>query len=312
MCDEIWTQWFQDSFLPETAHLRKMGTPEEKWIVLRVDGFTSHVQPEFIEMAAENLVHVLLSTPHATHLQAPLDVSCNGPMKSAFADAKDLYRKKPGTKYGAEGLLRCLALRLPEKENKNAWDVGFSPQNVRAGFKKAGIIPLNKDAYALKGCDTRGKHDAPAETNFDALVLAVVDPELAEREAALAMLDIGIAHVAKKRRTQRAGTGAAVLTSTDFRDKMQQEAAAKAAEKAAKVARVAERAAGAAAKRAATEARRAARDDGIQKGRQNPAKLRNAAAAGAAQLRTATSVPEQRAARAAALLRWRAKKAARG
>lgn len=89
MCDEIWRAWFNTTFLPFTAAIRTEETP----VVLRVDGFKAHVTPAFVAYAKEHHVEVLLSTPHATDKQAPLDVACNSPAKAYWAQAKRFFRK---------------------------------------------------------------------------------------------------------------------------------------------------------------------------------------------------------------------------
>ena len=130
MCTEIWLHWFRSVFLPGTAHLRQMGTPHEKSVVpLRVDGFEAHLCTEFIAEARENKVHILLSMPNATHLQAPLDVSCNSPFKSYFAEAKDEMRRQKNLKkqqLDVEGMIRAIILPLAKHKGGNAWELGFS------------------------------------------------------------------------------------------------------------------------------------------------------------------------------------------
>lgn len=81
--------------------------------------------------------------------------------------------------------LRCLGQNMMmNKEEINCWEAGFSPANIRAGFKKTGIYPFNPDAYKDMGCDTRGGQAEAEPSPLDMLCTAACDPRAAGDDVA--------------------------------------------------------------------------------------------------------------------------------
>ena len=222
-------------------------------------------------------------------------------------EAKDENRRTTKYKLDSAGMIRTLALPLKKHNGACAWELGNSPLNVRAGFRKAGLYPFNPSVYAKLGCDTRGVVEAPPITSMDTLCTAAIDAAAAEEEAALALLEVGH-RVAKKARPLPASAFAQLPTASEFLEAQLQREADARAELAAKAERRQQREAGAAAKRAAEEAKRAARSEQNSKKRKIASQPRMAQPPATATPQPAPSKAEAAANRAAALQRWRAKR----
>ena len=127
---ELFYLWMQKVFL-------KYAVPERP-LVLIVDGYKSHLTMELIDLCRENQVILLCLPPHTTHALQPLDVSVFKSLKAHFA--------------------RCLRAFCFTKKNfvvtkrdfarvvKEPFEMAFSMTNIKNGFRKCGIFPLNRDA----------------------------------------------------------------------------------------------------------------------------------------------------------------------
>ena len=77
MNTDIFNRWFQDMFLPWTASRRSENTP----MVLIMDNFGAHCNPDVIDVAPANHVYIVLLPAHSSHLLQPLDVGIMKPFK---------------------------------------------------------------------------------------------------------------------------------------------------------------------------------------------------------------------------------------
>ncbi|GFO09152.1 tigger transposable element-derived protein 2 [Plakobranchus ocellatus] len=102
------------------------------------DNLSSHFSNEILRECERNNISFVCLPPNATHLLQPLDVAYFGPMKtkwrSILAHYKASKQKNAGTipKDVFTRLLKKLMLELPNQEN------------IKAGFRKCGIYPLDK------------------------------------------------------------------------------------------------------------------------------------------------------------------------
>lgn len=134
--------WFEEVFLPATAHLRTPETP----VVLVFDGFEAHTDLLLRDVAAEQHVELLLLPPHATHLLQPLDVNNMGPLKAHYGTAVNIWRvANPWKVINVPQLLALLSDPFKKNGQNHAspWDSGLSPHNIRGGFQKTGLIAPN-------------------------------------------------------------------------------------------------------------------------------------------------------------------------
>ncbi len=79
MTTPAYIDWFRNIFIPSL--------PEERPVLLLLDGHSSHVSLEVRQLSIENNVHMLKLPPHLTHLLQPLDVGVFKSTKSNWYTA---------------------------------------------------------------------------------------------------------------------------------------------------------------------------------------------------------------------------------
>ncbi|GFO38286.1 Jerky protein [Plakobranchus ocellatus] len=120
--------WFCCHFIPFLSAARP--------VVLIFDGHASHLNPETIKEAVKNQVIIPKLPPNSTHFLQPLDVGVYGPAKTAWeAILVRFARQNLGVSLSKE-LFPSLLKSLWESES-------LSAHNVKAGFKKCEVIPLD-------------------------------------------------------------------------------------------------------------------------------------------------------------------------
>ena len=133
MEDYVFEAWFKDVFLPFVAD-------KEKPIVVLFDGHGSHLTHQTAVRAKQENVAIVCLPPHTSSALQPLDVGDYGPAKKSWYGILQRFyresRQKTVTKPAFPALLNTL------------YCTSFigKPGNLVAGFKKAGLCPLNKDA----------------------------------------------------------------------------------------------------------------------------------------------------------------------
>ena len=126
---ELFIKWMEKIFL-------KFAVPERP-IILFVDGHKSHLNLDVVDMARNNDVILFCLPPHTTHALQPLDVAVFKSFKNHFSKAvKALsYAKK-----NFVVLKRDFAQVV-----KDPFEQAFSIPNIKAGFRKSGIFPFNRN-----------------------------------------------------------------------------------------------------------------------------------------------------------------------
>ena len=131
---ELFEMWFFRHFL---AHV-----PPIRPILLLMDGHSSHYQPSAIRRAAEEGIIMFLLPPHTSHLTQPLDKGCFGPLKVHWRrECWEYLTSHPGqiiTRHQFSAIFR------------RAWSKSMTMTNVIAGFRVAGVYPLNRLAVVMK------------------------------------------------------------------------------------------------------------------------------------------------------------------
>ena len=134
MDGELFLEWFKNIFLPETAHLRPA--------MLIMDGHTSHLTIDLIDLARENNVILYCLPPHLTYLLQPLDVA-------VFKSLKDHF-----TRFCHQAKLISLmstSILAVNRNNftaifKEAFEKSMVMATIKNGFRKCGIAPFNPEA----------------------------------------------------------------------------------------------------------------------------------------------------------------------
>lgn len=125
----MFQDWFFTILLP---YFKKLDGPK----VMVGDNLSSHLSPLVIKQCQDNDIRFVLLPPNSTHLCQPLDVAFFRPMKIAWRQVLDKWKT---TNRGV----------LPKAEFpkllKEAIDkIGLKVEaNIKAGFKKTGIFPLD-------------------------------------------------------------------------------------------------------------------------------------------------------------------------
>ena len=125
---DIFKHWFNDHFLIHAVSSRPL--------LLILDGHNTYYQPYICQEARKSEV-IISCLPPSTLVSQPLDTCVFKPLKTEWNKATHTFQSKnPGvhiTKYNFSRLL------------KEAWENIMLSSNICAGFKNAGIYPLNRD-----------------------------------------------------------------------------------------------------------------------------------------------------------------------
>ena len=129
---ELFLSWLKKIFLKHVVSQRP--------VLLLVDGHKSHINLDVIDLCRQNDVILFCLPPHTTHALQPLDVSVFKSLKDRYAKA---VRSLSFTKKNF-----IVTKRDFSKVLKVPFEQAFSIPNIKAGFTKCGIFPLNPDAIA--------------------------------------------------------------------------------------------------------------------------------------------------------------------
>lgn len=107
--------------------------------ILIGDNLSSHLSMEVIKTCHDNNIHFVFLPSNSTHLTQPLDVAFFRPLKMAWRTILEDWKKGPGRNEAAipKNRFPVLLRRLFDS---------LKPQNVLSGFKKCGIVPLNRES----------------------------------------------------------------------------------------------------------------------------------------------------------------------
>ena len=109
--------------------------------MLVIDGHESHVSADFQAFCKQKNIICISMPPHSSHLLQPLDVGCFSPLKRAYGSEIETFMKSlinHITK--AEFLIAFQA----------AYTKVFTPNNVKARFAGAGLVPLDPERVLSK------------------------------------------------------------------------------------------------------------------------------------------------------------------
>jgi len=126
--------WFQSMLLPR---LKKI---PGKHVVIG-DNLSSHINANVLELCHQNNISFVALPANSTHLTQPLDVAYFRPMKVVWRQILTNWKEKgKGRKAPSlprDEFPRLLKTLVEKLDNKGA-------DNLKAGFQKSGIYPLDK------------------------------------------------------------------------------------------------------------------------------------------------------------------------
>jgi hypothetical protein len=111
----------------------------ENPVLFILDNHSSHCTLEAYKYCRENGIVVVPIPPHTSHRLQPLDVTCYGPLKTAFRRESDLFIK-------AKGLEKITRYDLAGTVNKAYSQVATITKGV-SGFKVIEIYPLGPSVF---------------------------------------------------------------------------------------------------------------------------------------------------------------------
>ncbi|XP_039300200.1 uncharacterized protein LOC120355656 [Nilaparvata lugens] len=113
---------------------------KEKPVLLIMDNHESHLSVEGLSFCKDNGIVILTLPPHTSNKLQPLDRSVFGPFKKFFSSAvQSLMNSNPNALLNIYSLPALCA---------SAWDRAATPENIKSGFRAAGISPFDKDIYS--------------------------------------------------------------------------------------------------------------------------------------------------------------------
>jgi len=158
MCFDDWVQIFH------VHNCNKLGTGKK---ILIGDNLSSHLSTESIKICHENNIQFVFLPTYSTHLTQPLDVAFFRPLKIHWRKILEDWKMGEGKedtsipKDKFPRLLKKLCLKI----NENGCE------NVMAGFKKCGIVPLNRDQVLDMLPDSRNySENSTADTSSQSAI----------------------------------------------------------------------------------------------------------------------------------------------
>jgi hypothetical protein len=157
--DVEWAKHFNQHTAARTAGVYRL---------LILDAHSSHATLEFDQYCAENKIITLCMPPHTSHLLQPLDVSCYSPLKRAYGrEVEELAR------YGVYHVNKTDFLTAYTRIRP----VVFTQQNIQAGFRATGLVPLCPDRVLSLLTVARTPSPPQTTTDSNAAALAAAQPE---------------------------------------------------------------------------------------------------------------------------------------
>lgn len=138
--DELGYLWLTEVFEPRTRQSVTNGHGKR---LLIVDGHSSHVNARFIEFCDAYGIVLMVFPPHSTHRLQPLDVSVFSPLSQAYSKGLNEHVQKT---QGFSSVNKALFWRLFWP----AWDKALNKHNIKSGFRKTGICPLDPQVVIAK------------------------------------------------------------------------------------------------------------------------------------------------------------------
>ncbi|KAG8224511.1 hypothetical protein J437_LFUL004994 [Ladona fulva] len=131
----IFEEWFT------THHLTVLKQQSGKKIVVR-DNLSSHLSLNVVKLCEENDIKFVCLPPNSSHLTQPLDIAYFRPLKAKWRDIMTKWKQSEAGKRVASLPKDQFPMQLRTVLDEIQPSLS---KNLKAGFKKAGIYPANKD-----------------------------------------------------------------------------------------------------------------------------------------------------------------------
>jgi DDE superfamily endonuclease/Tc5 transposase DNA-binding domain len=135
--------------------------------LLLLDGFSSHIEYDFVEYAQNNKIILFSFPPHTTHLLQPLDVVCFQPLKHYHAEAIDTAVRTGDTEFPKMEFLAIFEIIRRQT---------FKQSTVISAFRKTDIVPYNP-SEVIRPLEERIKADRRARSTELARQMIAEDEE---------------------------------------------------------------------------------------------------------------------------------------
>ena len=134
------TKWLFESWISHFIECLRggPGLSQTNRHLLILDGHNSHVTLEVVKISMESGLDIVSLPSHTSHALQPLDVACFKPFKTTFRKIRDSWTVMNKNK-------RVSKQDLCEWTSK-ALKAALTPTNIKVGFKKTGIWPLDRTA----------------------------------------------------------------------------------------------------------------------------------------------------------------------
>jgi hypothetical protein len=161
----LFKKWM-DHFL-QVMRIRGGLSPTQRYLMV-LDGHTSHVAFNVIIKAYEAGLDMVILPSHTWHALQPLDVVCFKPFKTTFRVYRDIWSiANKGQQCKKEDLAQWVSLSLKK---------ALTPQNIKAGFKATGILPLDKDRMSAKMGPSEGFNQKAQDIQMEEILEELVPP----------------------------------------------------------------------------------------------------------------------------------------
>ena len=130
--EDLWLEFLQH-FVTNTR------CSPDKRVLLIIDNHNSHTSLRAIDFARDNGLVILTIFPHTSHKLQPLDVSVFSPFKRAYSVVLDDWKAcNVGKRFSIYEVAQATA---------KAYDVEFTHNNIKAGFRATGIWPFDRNIF---------------------------------------------------------------------------------------------------------------------------------------------------------------------
>jgi hypothetical protein len=153
------TRWLFESWISHFIGCLKKGPgiDQANRHLLVLDGHNSYITLEVVAVAMESGLDIVSLPSHTSHALQPLDVSCFKPFKTAFRQIRDSWTVlNKGKKVKKQDLCEWTSKALLK---------ALTPKNIKSGFKKTGIWPLNTSAVDDQMTPSKGFAEGQQEFN---------------------------------------------------------------------------------------------------------------------------------------------------
>ncbi|KAJ5300123.1 hypothetical protein N7508_007366 [Penicillium antarcticum] len=127
--NEIGLRWLSESFIPQTKSRR-----QGRWLLLILDGHSSHLTPRFHKLCAENDIIAICMPAHSSHILQPLDIGCFAPLKRSYGRIVDRWMRA-----GVDFVDKLEFLSNYPEARSDA----FTFETIQNSFRAAGLLPYN-------------------------------------------------------------------------------------------------------------------------------------------------------------------------